>query len=215
VSLPAHAAMELSNVILHFEPGESTREDVEISNPGSDPLYVQIVPTVVSEPGTEVEERTPIANPRDAGLLVTPNKLIIPPGATKSVRFVKLGPSPYERVYRIAAKPVSAGVEAEQSGLKVLIGYEILAIVYPINKKPDIQVERDGHTLTVRNEGNTNVLLREGYQCEQPDQPVEECTPLPGKRMYPGNEWVVDLPHDLPVTYYQSVGTRNFVEVYP
>ena len=30
----AHANMVLSNVILHFEPGEPTRQDVEIENTG-------------------------------------------------------------------------------------------------------------------------------------------------------------------------------------
>jgi hypothetical protein len=35
-----------------------------------------------------------------------------------------------------------------------------------------------------------------------------------GKRMYPGLKWSVDLEHDLPVRFFQSVGTRNFVETY-
>ena len=141
--------------------------------------------------------------------------MIVPPGGTKVVRLVKLGGGPEERVYRIAAKPVTGGVEAEQSGLKIMIGYEILAIVHPNNTQPELDVRREGETLHVKNVGNTNVLLREGYQCETPGQPSEDCEPLPGRRMYPGNEWTLELPRDLPVTYYQSVGTRNFVVTYP
>jgi P pilus assembly chaperone PapD len=214
-STAALANMELSNVILHFEAGDPSRQDVEISNPGDTPLYVEIEPRMVLSPGEEGEERRRITDPRSAGLLVTPNKLIIPPGATKAVRFVKLGPSTAERVYRVAAKPVIGDIEAEQSGLKILIGYEILVIVYPDETTPNLEVSRDGQQFTVVNSGNANVLLREGYQCAEPGLPVEDCTPLPGKRMYPGNQWSVELPHDLPVTYYQGVGTRNFVEVYP
>ncbi|MEM9620089.1 MAG: hypothetical protein AAF993_00475 [Pseudomonadota bacterium] len=208
--------MVLSNVIVHFEPGEPTRQDVEISNTGSEPMYVEIEPAVVLSAGTAQEDRSPISDPRDAGLLVTPNKLIVPPGATKVIRLVKLGPSFSERIYRIAARPVAGPLEsAEQSGVKILVGYEILAIVYPNNPQPDLQVERQGQQLVMRNNGNTNVLLREGYQCVTPDMPKEQCTALPGKRMYPGNEWTLDLPEDLPVTYYQSVGSRNFIEQYP
>jgi P pilus assembly chaperone PapD len=211
----ALAAMELNNVIFHFEPGQPSRQDVEVFNGDDQPMYVEIQPQVVLSPGEAGEGRAPITDPRQAGLLVTPNKLIVPPGATKIVRLVNLENTDHERVYRIAAKPVVGGVEAKQSGLKVMIGYEVLAIVYPNDPQPHLEVERKGRVLTVRNTGNTNVLLREGFQCENPDQPKEQCAPLPGKRMYPGNEWQLQLPEDLPVTYYQSIGTRNFVEVYP
>ena len=126
-----------------------------------------------------------------------------------------MGESSEERVYRIAAKPVTGGVEANQSGLKIMVGYEILAIVYPDLVEPALTVERTGQILSVKNTGNTNVLMREGFQCEDPQMTREECTPLPCKRMYPGNEWQLELPYDLPVKYYQSIGSRNIVAEYP
>ena len=215
-SIGSEANMVLSNVIVHFEPGQPNRQDVEISNQGEDTLYVEVEPHEMIAPGTGEEGRTPIVDPRTAGLLVTPNKLILPPGATKVIRLVKMGRSEQERVYRIAAKPVTGGVEeATHSGLKIMVGYEILAIVYPDAPAPQLDVERQGQMLTVRNTGNTNVLMREGYQCAEAQALPEECTPLPSKRMYPGNEWQLQLPHDLPVKYYQSVGTRNSVAEYP
>ena len=214
-SASAVASMELSNVILHFEPGEASREDVEIYNPTDAPMYIQIEPKEVIAAGTEKEERKLIQDPREAGLLVTPNKLVIPPGGTKVVRMVKLGATDKERVYRIGAKPIVEGIESETSGLKILVGYEVLAIVYPSEAEPNLDVQRDGKKLVVKNAGNANVLLREGYQCASPKQDKDECTPLPGKRLYPGNSWELDLPEDLPVRFYQSVGTRHFVETYP
>lgn len=214
VTQVAQGAMQLSNVIVHFEPGEPARQDVEISNTGDEPMYVSIEPNMILAPGTQQEDRVPITDPRQAGLLVTPNKMIVPPGGTKVLRLVDLGGFPGERVYRIVVKPVAAGVESEQSGLKIMLGYEILAIVYPANPKSMLDVTREGRTLRLKNPGTTNVLLREGFQCERPNQPVEECDALPGKRLYPGNEWEINLPRDLPVTYYQSVGTQNFVEEY-
>ncbi len=210
------ANMVLSNVIVHFEPGEPNRQDVEISNLGAEPMYVEVEPNLILSPGTEQEDRSPIVDPREAGLLVTPNKLILPPGATKVIRLVKLGPSFAEKIYRIAARPVTGELQTvTQSGVKVMVGYEILAIVYPNNPQPELHAQRHGRQLVVRNDGNTNVLLREGYQCVDDEQPRQECVPLPGRRLYPGNEWIVDLPEDLPVTYYQSIGTQNFVERYP
>ena len=215
--LPAQVAanMVLSNVIVHFEPDTPSRQDVEISNAGEDTLYIEIQPDVVSEPGTDNEARSRIRDPRESGLLVTPNKMVLPPGATKVIRLVKVGQVDRERIYRIAARPISSGVEATQTGLKIMVGYEILAIVYPNRPKPALVVERNGRNLMVRNDGNTNVLLREGYQCAEPRMPHEECTRLPGRRIYPGNQWITELPEDLPITYYQSVGTKNYIEEYP
>ena len=215
----AEANMVLSNAIVHFESGDSARQDVEITNAGAEPLYVQIEPHVVLNPGTEDEERVLIKNPREHGLLVTPSRMVLAPGTTKSMRIVKLplADDPgqeKERIYRISARPVVGDVSSAQSGVKVLIGYEVLAIVYPAKPSPNLVVERDGLKLTAENLGNTNVLLQEGFQCETPDQPLEECTSIRGKRMYPGLKWSLDLEHDLPVRYFQSVGTRNYVETY-
>jgi len=215
LSLPGSASMELNNVIFHFEPGGAAREDLEIFNPGDSPLYIEIEPKLVLSPGEPVEDRTPIVNPKQAGLLVTPNRLVIPPGATKVVRMVRLGDSPKERVYRVGAKPVIAGIEGEANGLKIMVGYEILAIVYPINPEPMVEATRVGQKMRLVNTGNTNVLLREGFQCANPKQKEEDCEPLPGKRLYPGNSWELELPYDQPVTFYQSIGTRHSIETYP
>lgn len=218
-SLPVHANMVLSNAIVHFDEGASSRQDVEITNMGNEPLYVQIEPHIVLNPGTKEEERVAIKNPREHGLLVTPSRMVLAPGTSKSMRIVKLAvpgdpKQEKERIYRISARPVVGDVSSTQSGVKVLIGYEVLAIVYPSSPEPNLVVERNGLVLTAENRGNTNVLLQEGFQCETPEQPLEECAPVRGKRMYPGLKWSVDLLHDLPVRYFQSVGTRNYVETY-
>lgn len=218
-SFPARANMVLSNAIVHFDEGSPSRQDVEISNMGDEPLYIKIEPHIVLKPGTDEEERVAIKNPREHGLLVTPSRMVLAPGSAKSMRIVKLSlpgdpNQEQERIYRISARPVVGDVTATQSGVKILIGYEVLAIVYPSVPAPDLVVERSGQSLSVENRGNTNVLMQEGYQCETPEQPLEECTAVRGKRIYPGLRWSVDLEHDLPVRFFQSVGTRNYVETY-
>ena len=70
---PAAANMVLSNAIVHFEPGSPARQDVEITNVGNEPMYVQIEPKVILNPGTDTEHREVITDPRQHGLLVTPN----------------------------------------------------------------------------------------------------------------------------------------------
>lgn len=211
----AGATMVLSNVIVHFEPGEATRQDVEIENTGDEPLYVQVTPHVVHAPGTPDERRERISDPRSAGLLVTPNKLVIAPRSRKRLRLVNLLPhSDRERVYRVAVTPVAGELTARESGLKILIGYEVLVLAQPQRPDPQLHAVRDGRVLHLENRGNTNVLLREGQQCETDETPPEQCTALASRRLYPGNRWSVDLPFDRPVEYYLGIGTRNSAQVW-
>lgn len=215
LSFQASANMLVSNSIVHFGPDQPGREDVEIENPTSEPMYIKVAPSIVHNPGTEQETRELITNPKEAGLLVSPNKLVIPPGGRKLVRFVNLRPNAQsEHVYRVAITPVVNRVDAEVTGVKILIGYEVLVLTQPVNAQPGLVAKRAGNTLHFHNEGNTNVLLREGYQCPFETADKEECEPLTGKRIYPGNNWSVDLPLDRPVEYYLAVGRKNSVAVY-
>lgn len=210
------ANMLLSEAILHFEPGNPLRKDIEVENPGTENLYVQVEPKVVIDPGTANERREAINDPRKSGLLVTPNKLVIPPGGRKLVRMVSLQPlGEKERVYRVTFRPVVGDLESEQIGIKILVGYEVLVLMQPANPNPNLVAKRNGQTMSFSNEGNTNVLLREGKQCPNGKDPEsDECESLGGKRLYPGNSWSVELPHNLPVDYHLSIGTKNLVKTY-
>ncbi len=212
---PVQASMVLSNVIVHFEPGEPTRQDIDIENTGDEPMYVDVKPHLVLNPGTDQEQRQLIRDPRSAGLLVTPNRLVIAPRSRKRLRMVNLNPgSKAERVYRVAVTPVVGDLTAEQSGLKILIGYEVLVLAQPVAVAPQLHVERVGRTLQFENLGNTNVLLRDGHQCEQPQMLREACMPLASRRLYPGNRWAIDLPLDQPARYHLGIGTQNEAAVY-
>lgn len=213
---PVSANMVLSEAILHFEPGKPLRKDIEVENPGSENLYIEITPSVVVEPGTENEKRQPINDPRESGLLVTPNKLVVPPGGRKLVRLVSLKPlGGKERVYRVTFKPVVGDLETEQIGIKILVGYEVLVLMQPANPDPNLIAKRNGKSLSFHNQGNTNVLLREGKQCPKGSSADDEnCESLGGRRLYPGNSWSVELPYNKAVDYQMSIGTKNSVKTF-
>lgn len=211
------ASMVISEAILHFEPGKPLRKDIEIENVGDETMYIQVEPMIVHDPGTENEERELFKNPREAGLLVTPNKIVVPPKGRKLVRFVVLKqPKSKDTVYRVNFRPVSNGLvsDKEQIGVKIVIAYQVLVLVQPPKPEPDLVVKREGNNLKFKNNGNTNVLLREGKQCPSDTSAEEECEILRGNRIYAGNEWEVELPSSQPVEYYLSVGTKNSIEKY-
>src|SRR5688500_7011031 len=199
MAAPAHADIVLSKLVVELQPGKAVREDVEVWNNGKERTYVAVEPAEVLNPGTPSEKREQEADPEKRGLLISPMRLILEPGQRKLLRVATIGAVPTrERDYRVVVKPVVGQIEAKQSGLKLLIGYEMLVMVRPAASVQKISASRAGTGLTFRNEGNVSVEIFDGRQC---DQPRKNCAELPGKRLYPGAEWTVKLPSSSPAEY--------------
>jgi len=155
-----------------------------------------------------------VTNPQVQKLVATPNKLVIPPGGHKLVRILNLdAQAEAERIYRINVTPIVAPLAEETSQLKIVVAYQILAIVQPGEPHSRLEVTRTGKTISFTNHGNTNVLLGDGRQCA-PSDPAR-CEELVSRRLYAGNHWELDLPFDAPVSYSVRSfdGIKN--EVFP
>lgn len=194
------ADMYVDRSIVIFETGTQPRQDVKVSNSGEDVMYVQVDVFQVNNPGEDSEERIKINDPKLIKLIATPNKLIIPPGGQKLVRIVNLDKkNDVERVYRINITPIVAPLEEETSQLRIIVAYQVLAIIQPNDPLSKLEITRKGNKIIFRNQGSTNVLLSDGNQCN-PGNP-EDCKDLASRRLYAGNTWQLDLPFDAPVAY--------------
>lgn len=199
LSGPAHAGLMLSKVILDLTPETASRDDIELVNDGDERLYVVAEPSEILDPGLPTESRRNSPDPAVTGLLVSPQKLVLEPGEHKLVRIAAVAARPErDRIYRVTIKPVAGPVTAEQTALKVYVGYDALVIYRPDKLEPAVDGRRQGNRLVIRNTGNTNVELAQGKQC---DEQGARCQELPANRLYPGAEWTVDLPLRTPVTY--------------
>ncbi|MEM7018545.1 MAG: hypothetical protein AAF512_14540, partial [Pseudomonadota bacterium] len=81
----AHADMILNKAIVDFEPNQPLSQDIEVRNTGSDTIYVAVNTAEIINPEQESPIRQELTDPRQAGILATPNRLIIPPGGRKLV----------------------------------------------------------------------------------------------------------------------------------
>ena len=99
-------------------------------------------------------------------------------------------PGERERIYRVTVKPVTGEVSSAESGLKLLVGYDLLVLVRPAAVRPDIVSSRVGGRLVITNRGNSSVELAEGKQCGEDGKDW----PLAGKRLYAGASWEQPLP---------------------
>ena len=204
---PANANIVLSQVILDLTPGASTAQDIEVWNNGPDRSYIVAQPEEVLSPGQPDEHRTTKTDPAVLGLLVTPQRMILEPGQRRLVRIAAVGKrGVQDRIYRVAIKPVAGDVAAGTTALKVLVGYDVLVIYRPDVLRSDVTAERSNGEITFRNDGNTNVEMFAGRQC---DALNKSCRDLPAARLYSGARWKVRIDRDTPVQYRIATASQT------
>lgn len=195
----ASANLVLSEMIVDLQPGTHAREDVEVANDGPDRLYVAVEPALIVNPGSVSQTRTTDPDPEQLGLLATPARMILEPGQRRLLRIAAIGAIPRtERVYRVTVKPVAGPIASASSGLKILVGYDMLVLVRPANPRIQVDGVRNDRTLVVTNSGNSSVELLDGKQC---DAIGKQCVSLPAKRLYAGARFSQPLTLGGPVEY--------------
>lgn len=202
-AFPSYGDMRLDKIIVDFNDGKTRRTDIEVTNGGKTPIYVSVKPAEIVRPGRKDQKRREHRDPKKMGMLVSPTRLVLEPGQSKTVRLSLLErPRDRDRIYRVKVAPAAGRTVAMKTGLRVLVGYDVLVIARPDNAKPAITGERNGRRLTLRNTGNTNALLVSGKQCNK----AGKCVDLPTARLYAGITWTVDLPLDAPAEYRLQSG---------
>jgi hypothetical protein len=82
----AHADIVLSQLIIDLQPGEHSRDDIEIWNKGTERAYVALEPREVINAGLANERRREEPDPEKLGLLVSPARMILEAGHRKLAR---------------------------------------------------------------------------------------------------------------------------------
>jgi P pilus assembly chaperone PapD len=189
---PATAELVVSQLIIEFKPGATRTADIEIVNKGDERSYIVVEPREVLKAGQPGEERVATPDPAKLGLLASPARFILEPQQRRTLRIAAIGAaSERERVYRVTVKPVTGAVSGSESGLKLLVGYDLLVLVRPPIIRTAVGSKRAGSRLTLINDGNASVELAEGKLC---DPGGKNCQALPAKRLYAGANWSQELP---------------------
>jgi P pilus assembly chaperone PapD len=202
----ASAELILSQLVVDLSPGDHSRTDIEIWNRGADRTFVSVEPREIIAPGTSSESSKLDPDPGKLGLLVSPARLILEPEQRRLIRIAAIAPpSDRERVYRVTVRPVVGQLSSEASGLKVLVGYDLLVLVRPQHLSPHVSGQRSGNRLILRNDGNVSVELGDGQRCSVS---THRCEALPGGRLYVGEEKEIPAPASEQVRYELKAGPR-------
>ncbi len=187
-------------------------QDIQILNTGNTTAYVSTQIYRVDHPGTPAQTFTALSdNPYQVGLIVTPNKMVIPAGQMRIIRALYIGKSAAsDVVYEVKLSPVSGQLVAIGSndkdvsaGIQLIISYGVAVFVRPTTLIPDIEATRNGTALTLKNTGNTTVQIGNCKQCPSLDQCNKVATLA--ATLYPGNTFHYTLPANLPVLCTREV----------
>ncbi len=204
----AEAQLTVSEMIVDMVAPDD-RHDLLVGNSGDETMYVAVEITELINPGMPNQTKVVHHSPAEAGILLSPNRLVLGGGERAVIRMAVIDrPDSIDRVFQVTVKPVLGEQEDDESVIRLLIAYGVLVIVRPEELMPDLVVERQGRSLSAENQGNTMVQLGYGRQCNEAG---EECTDLPTKRVYPGGNWQVELTYETPVEFSITSGGETTV----
>lgn len=207
-SAASRADLVVDEAIVVYGDPTKTKHDVTVyNNDEASNMYLEVTPFKVVNPGQDNQTLQSLSLESAPEFLVSPNRAIVAPGSLSMIRLLNLkNEGSEERVYRINLVPAtpplglqSSNLEAVESMLQVVVAYQILVIVLPENPEVKVASDRLGRTASFANDGNANYLLTDGEQCNPLDPTV--CQALESRRIYPGNNWSIELPFDGPASY--------------
>lgn len=153
-------------------------------------------------------------------LIVSPNRLIVPPDGARSTRIIYVGKRDKEQYFRVRYLPVQptrkqgfditeqAEKKFASAGIKVLIGYGEIVFVRPAKEQYDTALNQHPGGLTVANNGNSTIVLDNYRVCHAGKTACEE----PSKKfVLPGRKLEVSEPNLAGVSFDLIEGsqTRN------
>lgn len=161
------------------------------------------------------------------GLVASPARLIVPADGMQSTRFVFIGERDRERYFRVRYLPVAPekddgfGLSDEDrkayedtlvGGVQVMAGYGTVFFVRPKESRFDTRVENGAQRYTMRNSGNTVVVVDEFKDCLVTDRTA--CAPTTKNHIFPGRVFSFEKKAGRLYRFYLVEGdTQRIVEV--
>lgn len=209
-SIAMAASINVTPLLVNLTPTGKHFTDIDVTNTSNKTAYVRVKISRILHPGMTDQKRINLqGNPIKFGLVASPIRLVIPPKQLRRVRVLPLlKNNKTDALYELNITPVTGQLESllskgkVRAGLQVIVGYSVKVFVRPANAKAIVSILRVNNTITVKNTGNSNVLLYDGRQCTSPDN----CKTLKTdsiKRLYAGNTWTFEAPKAAPVQFLE------------
>lgn len=173
---------------------EGGSELIRVYSKSKDAQYIKVYTKKIMNPGTKEEHEIDSFN-WEGGVVVTPAKMILPSGSSKSVRLTQLHAPTVEEVYRVyfeSVKPEKKEITSENKSLKtdlsVNIIYAALVRVLPkyIKKNASVLISPNNNIL-LNNTGNVRLGITDVFFCKNSTVNDNCVKKTYNKNVYPGS----------------------------
>ncbi|MCF5144468.1 molecular chaperone [Pseudomonas sp. PA-6-1D] len=230
VSLAVHAGPAINvGVVYDYLEGDRSSYLKRVYNGGTSTAFIKVnvLEIVYNADGTSRE--VPVASMTDAkgsttnrdGLMASPARLIVPAGGRQGTRLLYMGQRDKERYFRVRFIPVVpekeddfAVTDAERAeykdalaaGVNVMAGYGTVFFVRPQDTRFDTRISETASQYTMRNAGNSVVVLDEFRDCSVTKK--TECEATTKHHILPGRQLVLEKKSERQFNF-QLIEGRN------
>ncbi|AZE53372.1 hypothetical protein C4K03_1201 [Pseudomonas synxantha] len=227
-SLSAHAGPAINvGVVYDYLEGDRSSYLKRVFNGGTSTAFIKVnvLEIIYNADGTSKE--VPVASLTDEkgattsrdGLMASPARMIVPANGRQGTRLLYMGARDKERYFRVRFIPVVpeksddfAVTDQERSdykdslaaGVNIMAGYGTVFFVRPKDTRFDTQITQTDSQYTLRNAGNSVVVLDEFRDCAKAKK--SDCLPTTKHHILPGRELVFEKKPDRQFSFQMVEG---------
>jgi|GEM_PF-3385104 len=168
----AQANVSVQDMVLTF-PSKGQRLVQQLRNTGEAPAFVKVDVLEILDPHTPNEREKALEISQVPDLVATPQRVVIPPKATRGVGLYLKKRWDKDRFFRVRFTPVRPtkeegfvqGSNKVQTGASVGIAWGTLVVVPRANPSYQTELTQDGNIITLNNAGNSFVEIKNPKVC--------------------------------------------------
>lgn len=199
-STVARANVSVVPMIIDMAGHADTISQFRVSSQSKEIQYLTMTVYRVDAPATKDERNVLVDAVAGEGLIASPQRIVLPPGASRVVRLVQFAAPDVETVYRVFVSPQRA-LGAQESNLHsfekmekpkvdISINWGVLIYARPLHGQPSMQLDASRDYLS--NNGNVRVRVDRIGRCKI--DPADHCQwRVVSRNVFPGQRLALPM----------------------
>ena len=199
LSMPAAANMVVYPMTSTIGAEQDGIGQIQLHSKSDKVQYIKVSVTRIQRPGTPDEHESPLSPADSQGIVASPQRTVLAPGASRTVRIIAQAIPTEETVYRVYFEPVAAPDLEEtfsDQGVQPRIGVNLiwgaLVRLLPDERRTSISLQQNGGAL--RNDGTLRVGVLQVGRCADTKGEKDCIWNDVNRSLYPGSTLPVSPP---------------------
>lgn len=193
-SMPATANMVVYPMTSTIGAEQEGIGQIQLHSKSDKVQYIKVSVTRIQRPGTPDEHESPLSPADTQGIVVSPQRTVLAPGASRTVRIIAQAIPSEETVYRVYFEPVTAPADLAMEddnapGMQPKIGVNLiwgaLVRLLPDERQMRVGLQQSGDAL--RNDGNVRIGVLQVGHCTDTKNEKDCVWNDVNRSLYPGS----------------------------